>query len=99
MSRKTFWIGLASAAIIVAATYLLLWPRSEWTQDEITTLRGLWIGSLSALPPDLSNIEMHAVRKMYRPRGGPAVVALALNLRLLNVSRAEPSMDDVVRQL
>jgi len=55
MSRKTFWIGLASAAIILATTTYLLWPRSEWTQDEITTLRGLWIGSLSALPPDPSN--------------------------------------------
>src|SRR6266498_56728 len=55
MSRKTFWIGLASAAIIRATTTYLLWPRSEWTQDEITTLRGLWIGSLSALPPDPSN--------------------------------------------
>jgi cytochrome c peroxidase len=56
MSRKIFWLGLASAAIIVAiTTTYLLWPRSEWTHDEVVTLRGLWIGSLPALPPDLSN--------------------------------------------
>jgi cytochrome c peroxidase len=57
MQRKTYIIGLASAAviIIVAAAGYLLWPRSEWTQDEITTLRGLWIGSLPPLPPDPSN--------------------------------------------
>jgi len=47
---------LACAAIIaVATTTYLLWPRAEWTEDEIATLRGLWIGSLSALPPDPSN--------------------------------------------
>jgi len=56
MSRKTLWIGLACAAIIVVAcATFLLWPRSGWSQDEIATLRGLWIGSLSALPPDPSN--------------------------------------------
>jgi cytochrome c peroxidase len=39
---------------IACATYLL-WPRSEWSQDEIATLRGLWIGSLPPLAPDPSN--------------------------------------------
>jgi cytochrome c peroxidase len=49
-------IGLAGAAIIVVATAIyLLWPRSEWAQDEIAALRGLWIGSLPPLSPDSSN--------------------------------------------
>src|SRR5215210_4887922 len=54
-SQRTL-IGLAGVAVIVLATAAyLLWPRAEWNQDEITTLRGLWIGSLPALPPDPSN--------------------------------------------
>src|SRR5215213_1995893 len=54
-SQRTL-IGLAGVAVIVLATAAyLLWPRSAWNQDEITTLRGLWIGSLPALPPDPSN--------------------------------------------
>ena len=54
-SQRTL-IGLAGVAVIVLATAAyLLWPRSEWNQDEIATLRGLWIGSLPALPPDPSN--------------------------------------------
>ena len=54
-SQRTL-IGLAGVAVIVLAiAAYLLWPRSEWNQDEIATLRGLWIGSLPALPPDPSN--------------------------------------------
>jgi cytochrome c peroxidase len=56
MLPKRILIGLASVAIVVAAiTAYLLWPRAEWSQDEIATLRGLWIGSLSPLSPDPSN--------------------------------------------
>jgi cytochrome c peroxidase len=44
-----------AVALTLGIAALLLWPRSEWNQDEITTLRGLWIGSLPALPPDPSN--------------------------------------------
>lgn len=55
MLSKRILIGLTSAVIIAAAAAYLLWPRAEWSQDEITTLRGLWIGSLPALPPDPSN--------------------------------------------
>ena len=53
-SQRTL-IGLAGVAVIVLTAAYLLWPRSEWNQDEIATLRGLWIGSLPALPPDPSN--------------------------------------------
>jgi cytochrome c peroxidase len=56
MTQKTFWISLAAAAaIVVASAAYLLWPRAEWTADEVATLRGLSIGSLPALPPDPSN--------------------------------------------
>jgi cytochrome c peroxidase len=55
MPSKRILITLVAATVIVAAAVFLLWPRSEWSQDEITTLRGLWIGSLPALPPDPSN--------------------------------------------
>jgi cytochrome c peroxidase len=54
-SQRTL-IGLAGVAVMVLATAsFLLWPRSEWSQDEIATLRGLWIGSLPPLAPDPSN--------------------------------------------
>jgi cytochrome c peroxidase len=56
MLSKRIVIGLAGAAAIVVATATyLLWPRSEWSQDEIAALRGLWIRSLPAVPPDPSN--------------------------------------------
>src|SRR5215213_6974818 len=56
MPSQRALIGLAGVAVIVftTATYLL-WPRSEWNQDEIATLRGLWIGRLPPLAPDPSN--------------------------------------------
>src|SRR3954471_16262048 len=56
MRSKPILIGLAAATmlLIAIATYLL-WPRPEWTTAELGTLRGLWIGSLPALPPDRSN--------------------------------------------
>jgi cytochrome c peroxidase len=56
MRSKPLIVGLvAIVAAVVAAGAYLLWPRTEWTQDEVATLRGLWIGSLPALPPDPSN--------------------------------------------
>lgn len=55
VSKRTL-VGVAcAAAIALAAAAFLLWPRPEWTDDEIATLRGLWLGSLPALPPDPSN--------------------------------------------
>ena len=30
-------------------------PRDRWTEDELTTLQGLWIGNLQPLPADPSN--------------------------------------------
>jgi cytochrome c peroxidase len=56
MVSKHSVLGLAAAAVLlVAGAVYLLWPRPEWSQDEVATLRGLWIGSLGALPPDPSN--------------------------------------------
>jgi cytochrome c peroxidase len=54
MPTKRILARLAGAAIIAVATFLL-WPRPEWSAAEISSLRGLWIGSLPALPPDPSN--------------------------------------------
>jgi cytochrome c peroxidase len=56
MPSKRILIGLVSAALlVVAVATFLLWPRAEWTTEEVATLRGLWLGSLPALPPDPSN--------------------------------------------
>ena len=56
MRSKHMLLGLGAAAILVLAiAAYLLWPRPEWSAAEIDTLRGLWIGSLPALPPDPSN--------------------------------------------
>jgi cytochrome c peroxidase len=56
VASNSIRISLASAIIAsaIAAAYLL-WPRPEWSAEELSTLRGLWIGSLPALPPDPSN--------------------------------------------
>ncbi|HSK87126.1 MAG TPA: cytochrome c peroxidase, partial [Anaerolineales bacterium] len=44
---------LLGLAIITTACSLL--GQSHWSEEELTTLRGLWIGSLPALPADPSN--------------------------------------------
>lgn len=41
------------AAVIVGA--YVLSPRPSWSEQEITAMRGLWIGSLQPLPPDPTN--------------------------------------------
>lgn len=56
MISKQMLVGVAGIAVLaIVAAIALLWPRPEWTDDEIVTLRGLWLGSLPALPPDPSN--------------------------------------------
>jgi cytochrome c peroxidase len=56
MRHRHLGIVLASVAIIFAALVAsVVWPGADWTPDEIATLRGLWLGSLPALPPDPSN--------------------------------------------
>jgi cytochrome c peroxidase len=54
MKRILFLAG----GMLVLATALVLWVANRppsWTEAEISLLRGLWIGSLPALPPDPSN--------------------------------------------
>lgn len=46
--------ALAALTSVVLAVYLLV-PRQIWSPQEISVLRGLWIGSLPPLPPDPSN--------------------------------------------
>lgn len=53
-SRFVLVIALAVLAGVVIAVYLLV-PRPVWNAQGISVLRGLWIGSLPALPPDPSN--------------------------------------------
>jgi cytochrome c peroxidase len=54
MRLNRILIGLLAGAVLLGAAYLL-WPRSQWSEQEIATLRGLWLGSLPQLPPDPSN--------------------------------------------
>jgi cytochrome c peroxidase len=56
MRRNRIIFGLAAiAAIGISIGAYLLWPRPEWTPEEVATLRALWIGSLPPLQPDPSN--------------------------------------------
>lgn len=56
MKSRLLVIGSAAATLIaIAAIAFIAWPRPTWTNDEVTRLRGLWIGSLPPLPPDPSN--------------------------------------------
>ncbi len=56
MRRNRIATGLAVMTIIgIATATYALWPRENWTKDEIATLRSLWIGNLPPLPPDPSN--------------------------------------------
>jgi cytochrome c peroxidase len=53
---RTVMILLSGIILISSgiAAYLF-WPRSAWSEDEIATLRSLWIGSLPPLAQDPSN--------------------------------------------
>jgi cytochrome c peroxidase len=56
MKSRIALFGLIAFALVAgAAIAFLAWPRSAWTADQVTALRGLWIGSLRPLPPDPSN--------------------------------------------
>jgi cytochrome c peroxidase len=55
MLPKRTLLGIAAATVVIVAAAFLLWPRAEWTEDEVATLRGLSLASLPALPPDPSN--------------------------------------------
>lgn len=50
-------ITILLALIVVGGgiSAYLLWPSPTWSEDEIATLRSLWIGSLPSLAPDPSN--------------------------------------------
>ena len=55
MNRKSILLfGFVLLAIVIAL-WMILRPI-KWTEDEIVSLRNLWIGSLPALPPDPSNV-------------------------------------------
>jgi cytochrome c peroxidase len=50
---KIFFI--IGVAVLVSGLGYLLWPRPTWSDEELAQLRGLWLGSLPALPADPSN--------------------------------------------
>ena len=54
MKRLAVIIGLVGT-LAAAATFWLFNSSHSWREDELITLRGLWIGTLPALPPDPSN--------------------------------------------
>jgi cytochrome c peroxidase len=55
MKRTLFFLigGILLTAAVIA--YWSATRSTSWSEAEISTLRGLWIGSLPALPPDPSN--------------------------------------------
>jgi cytochrome c peroxidase len=56
MRRRQLLIGLGAVlALGIAVAVYALWPAPSWSADELTALRGLWLGSLEPLPPDPSN--------------------------------------------
>ena len=54
-SKMILILAIASIVIGSGIAAYLYWPHSTWNEDEIATLRSLWIGSLPPLPPDPSN--------------------------------------------
>lgn len=50
-------VMLLAGLIVMSGSIALyrFWPRPTWSDDEVATLRSLWIGSLPPLAPDPSN--------------------------------------------
>lgn len=55
MKLKVIISAIILVILLGVVFYLVKSRPHEWTADEITTLRSLWIGSLPDLPPDPSN--------------------------------------------
>lgn len=55
MNRKSILL-LGVVLLAVVFSLWMIFRPTKWTEDEIVTLRNLWIGSLPALPPDPSNV-------------------------------------------
>ncbi|HXF62453.1 MAG TPA: cytochrome-c peroxidase [Caldilineaceae bacterium] len=53
-SSRRLLIGLAGLLLGLIGAYTF-WPRFAWSEEEIATLRSLWLGSLPPLSPDPSN--------------------------------------------
>ncbi len=53
--RRLIFIASGIVLLIAAITGWALTRPPTWSEAEIATLRGLWIGSLPTLPPDPSN--------------------------------------------
>ena len=57
-SKRGPWMLLAAIAVVTFLafeTWQRIAPPAEWSDDELVSLRSLWIGSLPALPPDPTN--------------------------------------------
>ncbi len=56
MQRRLVFIGFGwVVALGVGMVVYVLWPAAGWSTDQISALKGLWLGSLQPLPPDPSN--------------------------------------------
>ncbi len=56
MRRRIVFLSLLwVVALTIGVTVYALWPKLQWSSDEVTALKGLWLGSLEPLPPDPSN--------------------------------------------
>ena len=56
MQRRLVFIALGwVVALGVGMLVYVLWPEEGWSTEQITALRGLWLGSLEPLAPDPSN--------------------------------------------
>jgi cytochrome c peroxidase len=55
MLRKRFIWMLAAVLMLVTVVYAAAPKTAGWTNEEIADIRDLWIGSLDAMPADLSN--------------------------------------------
>jgi cytochrome c peroxidase len=56
MRPKPLLIGLGFVlAIGIGTIVFVLWPEAGWSTEQVTALRGLWLGSLQPLAADPSN--------------------------------------------
>ena len=56
MIKRKFILIFGAVLLAIVISLWMIFQPTKWTDDEIITLRNLWIGSIPALPPDPSNV-------------------------------------------